>query len=88
MASCQEQINRKSCFVTEHILKRLQTYQSTALATLIYADWVPQVNGLPGALLSKSVDHSLLCQHRYFVDSSDLEEAETSSGCVQLFVAM
>ena len=27
------------------------------LATLLYADWVPQVNGPTGALLSNFVDH-------------------------------
>ena len=32
-------------------------YQLSALATLIYADWLPQVNGPPGVLPSKSVDH-------------------------------
>ena len=32
-------------------------YQFSALATLIYADWIPQVNGPPGVLPSNSVDH-------------------------------
>ena len=32
-------------------------YQFSALATLIFADWIPQVNGPPGVLLSKFVDH-------------------------------
>ena len=51
-------------------------YQFSALATLIYADWLPQVNGSLGVLLSSCVDR-MLCQHRRIVDHSNLEESDT-----------
>lgn len=50
-------------------------YQLSALATLIYADWLPQVNGPPGVLPSKAWITNL-CQHSYFADHSNLEESE------------
>ena len=40
----------------EH-MKGTRTRQIPALATLLYVDWVPQVNGPPPALLSYIVDH-------------------------------
>ena len=52
----QNTCDRDKVLVLKGILKELR-YQAPALATLIYADWLPQVNGPPGVLPSKSVDH-------------------------------
>ena len=49
--SCQKRI-----FVRGHV-RRAKTIRIPALATLLYVDWLPQVNGPPEALLSKVVDH-------------------------------
>ena len=49
--ACQKQI-----FEQGHV-RRAETIRIPALATLLYVDWLPQVNGPPGALLSSVVDH-------------------------------
>ena len=49
--ACQKQI-----FEQGHV-RRAETIRISALATLLYVDWLPQVNGPPGALLSSVVDH-------------------------------
>ena len=56
-------------------MRRALEERFSALATLLYEDWLPQVNGLPRVLLSHNVNHSalFLCQHRIFVDNSNLE---------------
>lgn len=38
-------------------MKGTKAIRIPALAILLYADWIPQVNGPPGALLSEVVDH-------------------------------
>ena len=43
-------------FVRGHV-RRAKAIRIPALATLLYVDWLPQVNGPPGALLSSVVDH-------------------------------
>ena len=49
-------------------MRRAKTIRIPALATLLYVDWLPQVNGPPRALLSNFVDHKL-CRHSLIVDS-------------------
>ena len=49
--ACQKQI-----FEQGHV-RRAETIRIPALATLLYVDWLPQVNGPPGVLLSSVVDH-------------------------------
>lgn len=49
--ACQKQI-----FEQGHV-RRAETIRIPALAALLYVDWLPQVNGPPGALLSSVVDH-------------------------------
>jgi hypothetical protein len=35
-----------------------------ALATLLYEDWLPQVNGPPRVLQSLNVNHKLICVNK------------------------
>ena len=41
----------------QEYVKGTRTRQIPALATLLYVDWIPQVNGPPPALPSYIVDH-------------------------------
>ena len=47
---------------------------STALATLLYGDWLPQVNGSPRILLvlRRGSLHLFQCHQSVFVDNSNL----------------
>ena len=53
--------------------KSFRINSSRALSTLLCADWLPQVNGPPRVLPSKSVNQSMLlqCQHRGNADNSN-----------------
>ena len=64
-------------------------YQFPALATLIYVDWLPtgQWSAVSSIVYSRGSQISL-CQHSYFVDSSNLEMAEALSGCLQLLLLL
>ena len=48
---CQERRRKKIKFFREH-LKRVLEKQSSALATLLFVDWLPQVNGPPKSPVS------------------------------------
>ena len=41
-------------------LKSQERYKFSALATLLYVDWLPQVNGPPGVLLSEYENHKYI----------------------------
>ncbi len=92
MTSCQVQINRnhqKHLFNCLKAPKRASEYQFPALATLIYVDWLPtgQWSAVSSIVYSRGSQISL-CQHSYFVDSSNLEMAEALSGCLQLLLLL
>ena len=69
--------------------ERASEYQFPALATLIYVDWLPtgQWSAVSSIVYSRGSQISL-CQHSYFVDSSNLEMAEALSGCLQLLLLL
>ena len=46
-----------NCIKRRGRVKGAETIQIPALATLLYADWIPQANGPPPALPSTAVDH-------------------------------
>ena len=52
--------------------------QFSALATLLYVDWLPQANGPPWTLLSNSANHSNKCQHSLLANSSNLKSQQDS----------
>jgi len=56
--------------------KSFRINSSRALATLLYADWVPQVNGFAAssAVFQRESKHfSMQCQHRRNTDNSNRE---------------
>ena len=52
--------------------KTLFSVKDTALATLLYEDWLPQVNGFAANSTVYKRGSRLTCHHRLFVDSSNL----------------
>ena len=92
MTSCQVQINRnhqKHLFNCLKAPKRNPGFHFSALTTLIYVDWLPtgQWSAVSSIVYSRGSQISL-CQHSYFVDSSNLEMAEALSGCLQLLLLL
>ena len=77
--NAKKQGHRRNYF-SEGILKEPR-YQSPALATLIYVDWLPtgQWSAVSPIVYSRGSQISL-CRHSYIVDGSNLKMAEAPSG--------
>lgn len=56
-AQSHQKAGRKIVGSAQEHMEGTRTRQIPALATLLYVDWVPQVNGPPPALPSYIVDH-------------------------------
>ena len=59
-------------------MRRAETIRIPALATLLYVDWLPQVNGPPGALLSSVVDHESAIIDVIFNNKEQFEQMKAS----------